>query len=125
MDSFQIPPGSFTVFTIGTLTICVATYDRAIVPLLEKYTRRPRGLSTKLRMGIGLALSCVAMAMSAIVENIRQRTAIDQELAEHPRTAMDMSAMWLVPQYCLFGLAEAFNAIGQIDFYYSQFPKSG
>ncbi|CAK9155168.1 unnamed protein product [Ilex paraguariensis] len=32
--------------------------------------------------------------------------------------------MWLVPQYCLIGLAEAFNAIGQIEFYYTQFPKS-
>ncbi|KAF4389986.1 hypothetical protein F8388_002928 [Cannabis sativa] len=32
--------------------------------------------------------------------------------------------MWLVPQYSLVGLAEAFNAIGQIEFYYSQFPKS-
>jgi peptide/histidine transporter 3/4 len=32
--------------------------------------------------------------------------------------------MWLVPQYCLNGLAEAFNAIGQTEFYYSEFPKS-
>ena len=29
-----------------------------------------------------------------------------------------------MPQYSLTGLAEAFNAIGQIEFYYSQFPKS-
>ncbi|KAI3443757.1 hypothetical protein Pfo_000422 [Paulownia fortunei] len=35
-----------------------------------------------------------------------------------------MSAMWLIPQHCLIGLAEAFNAIGQIELYYSQFPKS-
>lgn len=35
-----------------------------------------------------------------------------------------MRAMWLVPQHSLAGLAEAFNAIGQIEFYYSQFPKN-
>ncbi|KAK7834212.1 protein nrt1/ ptr family 1.2 [Quercus suber] len=35
-----------------------------------------------------------------------------------------MSAMWLVPQHCLAGIAEAFNCIGQIEFYYSQFPKT-
>ncbi|PNX77987.1 putative peptide/nitrate transporter [Trifolium pratense] len=35
-----------------------------------------------------------------------------------------MSAMWLVPQHCLVGFAEAFNVIGQIEFYYSQFPKT-
>eukprot|EP01018_Ginkgo_biloba_P014973 Gb_36819 [translate_table: standard] len=28
-----------------------------------------------------------------------------------------ISALWLVPQYCLMGLAEAFNAIGQLEFY--------
>ncbi|KAF8400827.1 hypothetical protein HHK36_014129 [Tetracentron sinense] len=121
---FKIPPGTFSVFTILTLTIWVSAYDRAIVPLLAKYTGRPRGLSIKLRMGLGLLLSCAAMAMSAIVENIRRRIAIDQGLEDRPRTVMDMTAMWLVPQYCLFGLAEAFNAIGQIEFYYSQFPKS-
>ncbi|KAI3741669.1 hypothetical protein L1987_59343 [Smallanthus sonchifolius] len=38
--------------------------------------------------------------------------------------AVDMSAMWLVPQYALLGLAEAFNAIGQMEFYYSELSKS-
>ncbi|XP_012846435.1 PREDICTED: protein NRT1/ PTR FAMILY 1.1-like [Erythranthe guttata] len=35
-----------------------------------------------------------------------------------------MSALWLLPQHCLTGLGEALNAIGQIELYYSQFPKS-
>ncbi|KAK4605287.1 hypothetical protein RGQ29_013381 [Quercus rubra] len=120
----QIPAGSFTVFTIITLTIWVAIYDRAVVPLLAKLTGKPRGLGTKMRMGIGLVLSALAMAVSAIVENIRRNIAIDQGFADKPRMVMDMSAMWLIPQYCLFGLAEAFNAIGQIEFYFSQFPRN-
>uniref|UniRef100_A0A2N9H1W9 Major facilitator superfamily (MFS) profile domain-containing protein n=1 Tax=Fagus sylvatica TaxID=28930 RepID=A0A2N9H1W9_FAGSY len=123
-SKFQIPAGSFAVFTIVTLTIWVVIYDRAIVPLLVKYTGNQRGLGTKTRMGIGLVLSALAMAMSAIVENIRRKVAIDQGLVDKPRTVMDMSAMWLIPQYCLFGLAEAFNAIGQIEFYFSQFPRN-
>ena len=32
--------------------------------------------------------------------------------------------MRLVPQHCLTGLAEALNLIGQIEFYYSEFPKT-
>lgn len=35
-----------------------------------------------------------------------------------------MSAMWLVPQLALGGMAEAFNAIGQIEFFYKQFPEN-
>ncbi|XP_057968998.1 protein NRT1/ PTR FAMILY 1.2-like [Malania oleifera] len=123
-SKFQIPAGSFSVFTVLAVTIWVAFYDRALVPLLAKYAGKPHGLSANVRIGIGLLISTAAMAVSAIQENIRRRVAIEQGLADKPRAVMDMSAMWLVPQYFMFGLAEAFNAVGQIDFFYSQFPKS-
>lgn len=35
-----------------------------------------------------------------------------------------MSAAWIIPQHCLTGLAEALNAIGLIELFYSQLPKS-
>lgn len=35
-----------------------------------------------------------------------------------------MSAMWIVPQMCFIGLVEGINSLGQIELYYSQFPKS-
>ncbi|KAF8407074.1 hypothetical protein HHK36_006199 [Tetracentron sinense] len=123
-SNFKIPPGSFSVFGILTLTIWVAIYDRLVVPLMAKITGRTNGLSLKQRMGIGLLLSCCATGVSAIVEGVRRRTAIDQGLLENGYAMVNMSAMWLVPQHCLMGLAEAFNAIGQINFYYSEFPKS-
>ncbi|KAK9102737.1 hypothetical protein Sjap_019991 [Stephania japonica] len=121
---FQIPGGSFATFTVGTLTIWVAIYDRLILPQLAKLTGKPYGLSLKQRMGIGLALSCTSMAVSATIEGIRRRSAIAQGFADNPHAVLHMSAMWLVPQHCLNGLAEAFFAIGQSEFSYSQFPKS-
>ncbi|MBA0739375.1 hypothetical protein Gogos_012653 [Gossypium gossypioides] len=120
----KIPAGSFGVFTMITLTIWVATYDQIIVPLLSKFTKRSRGFSLKERMGMGLAISCVAMAVAAMVESKRRATAIRQGLGDEPHGMVHLSAMWLVPQYSLIGLAEGLNAIGQIEFYYSQFPKS-
>ncbi|KAG8636246.1 hypothetical protein MANES_16G113300v8 [Manihot esculenta] len=120
----KIPPASFGVFTILTLTIWVAIYDRVLVPRIAKFTKRPRGLSNKQRMGIGLLLSCVSAAVAGVVEHQRRARAIREGLADKPRDLVNMSAMWLVPQHCLTGLAEAFNAIGQIEFYYSQFPKT-
>lgn len=35
-----------------------------------------------------------------------------------------MSASWLIPQMALTGIAEAFAAIGQVEFYYKQFPEN-
>ncbi|KAL0015523.1 hypothetical protein SO802_002592 [Lithocarpus litseifolius] len=99
----QIPAGSFTVFTIITLTVWVAIYDRAIVPLLVKLIGKSRGLGAKMCMEIGLVLYALAMAVSAIVENIRRNIAIDQVLVDKPRMVMDMSAMWLIPLFACLG----------------------
>nr|GLL46045.1 protein NRT1/ PTR FAMILY 1.2-like [Ipomoea trifida] len=124
IGNFQIPPGSFFVFSILTLTIWVAIYDRLLVPLIAKRTNNPRGLGLRQRMGIGLILSCLAMAAAALVERERRARAIRQGLENKPLGLVDMSGMWLILQNCLSGLGEAFNAIGQIEFYYSQFPKN-
>ncbi|WJZ85088.1 hypothetical protein VitviT2T_004646 [Vitis vinifera] len=122
--NFKIPAASFAVSTVVVLTIWIPIYDIVLVPILARYTGCPRGLSMKFRMGIGLVLSCVAMAVGAITESVRRRIANEQGLDEQPAATLNMSAMWLLPQFILFGFAEAFSAIGQIEFYYSQFSKS-
>lgn len=124
ISNFKIPAGSFGVFAILTLTIWVAIYDLGVVPFLSKFTKHPNGLSYKQRMGIGLVISIVATAVSAEVERRRRKIAIHEGLSDNPKGVVSMTAMWLIPQNCLTGLGEAFNAIGQLQFFYSQFPKS-
>ncbi|KAJ0581650.1 putative proton-dependent oligopeptide transporter family, MFS transporter superfamily [Helianthus annuus] len=113
---FEIPAASFTIFMVLTLTIWIAFYDCILVPFIAKYTHEPRGFHPKTRMGIGLVISTGGMMVSAIVETKRRDFA-------GSNTTTVMSAMWLVPQYALLGLAEALNSIGQIEFYYSELPK--
>ncbi|KAL3368320.1 hypothetical protein AABB24_009283 [Solanum stoloniferum] len=124
IPQFELPAASFSVFLIIALTIWITFYDRVLVPLLSKYTGRPRGLSPVTRMGIGLLVSCMSMALSAITESIRQQKAIEEGHEDDPHALVNMSAMWLVPQYLLLGVAEAAHAVGQIEFFYSLFPKS-
>lgn len=70
-------------------------------------------------MGIGIFISTIAVIISAIIEHCRRKKAIEQGLV------INMSAMWLIPQYSLHGLGEAnFSMMGQSEFYYSEFPKS-
>lgn len=123
-SSFEIPAGSFGMFTIIAMTIWIILYDRAVLPMASKLRGKQVRLGTKLRMGIGLFFSCFGMVVSAIVENIRRKRAMDEGALNNGNAVVNMSAMWLVPQYCFNGLAEAFNAIGQTEFYYSEFPKS-
>lgn len=123
-SNFQLPAGSFGMFVVIALAAWVVLYDRVILPLASKLMGRRVKLDAKLRMGIGLLLSCMAMIVSGIVESIRRKKAIQQGYLNNGAAVVNMSAFWLVPQYTLSGLAEAFNAIGQTEFYYSEFPKS-
>ncbi|KAL9661453.1 hypothetical protein QQ045_026277 [Rhodiola kirilowii] len=121
-SSFQIPAGSFGMFVIIALAAWVVLYDRVIILLASKLMGRRVKLDAKLRMGIVLLL--MSMIVSTIVENIRRKKAIHEGYLNNAQAVVNMSAFWLVPQNTLSGLAEAFNAIGQTEFYYSEFaPK--
>ncbi|XP_054785893.1 protein NRT1/ PTR FAMILY 1.1-like [Prosopis cineraria] len=123
---FEVPATNFIVFTILSMTIWIAIYDRVLVPLISKSkcTRIRGGFTLKQRIGIGIVLTILAHTTGAEVERRRRSLAIREGLVRNPKGIVSMSAWWLVPQFCLTGLAEAFNAIGQIEFYYTQFPKS-
>lgn len=116
-SKFEVPAGSFGMFLIIVIVLWIPIYDRIIIPLASKIKGKPVRISVKVRMGIGLFFTFMAMMVSAIVESTRKNRVI------HGNPKM-MSAFWLIPQYGLNGLAEAFNGIGQTEFYYSEFPKS-
>ncbi|XP_016459445.1 protein NRT1/ PTR FAMILY 1.2-like [Nicotiana tabacum] len=122
--NFQIPAGSFGMFLMIALTIWVFLYDRVMLPLASKIRGRPVRLTPIVRMGIGIFVSCMSMLVSGIVEHVRRRRAINQGLLNNPDGLVEMSAMWLILQNSLNGIAEAFSAIGQTEFYYSELPRS-
>ncbi|PKI60693.1 hypothetical protein CRG98_018940 [Punica granatum] len=114
--SFEIPAGSFTFFTVLAILLLVSLYQTVILPLASWIMGRPVHLSPKIRMGIGLMLSAVALSMLALTECARR----EQAAASGP----PMSAMWMIPYYVIIGLGEGLNAIAQNEFYYSRLPKS-
>ena len=123
-SGFEIPPGSFGVISVVTITCWIAFYDRAVVPLLAKHCGMPRGLNPKVRIALGLLLSCISMIVAGVVESIRRKMAISNGMEDQPNAVVGMSAMWLAPQLILVGFAEAINSIGQIELYYAILSKS-
>ncbi|KAJ4830762.1 hypothetical protein Tsubulata_020796 [Turnera subulata] len=122
-SGFEIPAGSFSAFFIVSMTIWVSLYDRVLVPLASTIAGKPTRLSTKQRMGAGILISSAAMAAFAIVESVRRAKAIEEGISDDPKGVVNMSAMWLLSHYVLGGVAEAFNAIAQFQFYYNEFPR--
>ena len=69
--AFQVPPASLGAFVTLTMLVCVAVYDRALVPAVRRRTKDPRGITLLQRIGAGLLLQVVTMAATAAVESRR------------------------------------------------------
>ncbi|KAJ8761022.1 hypothetical protein K2173_022060 [Erythroxylum novogranatense] len=114
---FQIPAASIGVISMIAVGIWLPIYDRIIVPYLEKITKREGGITILQRMGIGIVFSILSMVASGLVERVRRVMA-----NSHPNMA-PMSVFWLAPQLVLLGFSDAFNIIGQIEFFNQEFPE--
>nr|GMD28864.1 protein NRT1/ PTR FAMILY 2.13-like [Ipomoea batatas] len=113
---FQIPAGSLFVVSLITIAVWLPFYDRVLVPWARRHTRVVGGITILQRMGIGLAISVLAMVVAGFVE-------IKRRAAAHGGDS-PISVAWLFPQLITMGFAEAFNILGQIEFYNKEFPEN-
>ncbi|WOG85657.1 hypothetical protein DCAR_0104848 [Daucus carota subsp. sativus] len=123
-SSFEIPAASLSISFFISCVLSVVFYDRIIVPLASKLKGKSFCFTSKLKMGIGILMSILFMAVLAFIEYTRRGIAIQQGLVDNPEVTVNMSALWLILPYCLMGIGEAMNSIGQYEFFYSEFPKS-
>ncbi|GAB4840280.1 hypothetical protein Ancab_021044 [Ancistrocladus abbreviatus] len=123
-SSFQIPAGSMSVFTYTAMLATIALYDRIFIPIARSFTGLDRGITFLHRMGIGFAISILATLVAGFIELQRKHVAFTHGLVNNPHSTIPISVFWLVPQYCLHGIAEAFMSIGHLEFFYDQAPES-
>uniref|UniRef100_J3LE76 Major facilitator superfamily (MFS) profile domain-containing protein n=1 Tax=Oryza brachyantha TaxID=4533 RepID=J3LE76_ORYBR len=114
-SGFAIPAGSLSVFLFLSILLFTSVNERVLVPGPTRLTRRPQGLTSLQRVGAGLFLATVAMAVAALVEKKRRN-------ATNNGGAM-VSAFWLVPQFFLVGAGEAFAYVGQLEFFIREAPE--
>ncbi|KAM3373494.1 hypothetical protein ACQJBY_020119 [Aegilops geniculata] len=112
---FTVPPASLAGFDVVAMLVLIPVYDAALVPIARRATGLDRGLSHPQRLGVGLALSTLAMAYSALLERNRLAAAT---------TGATVSIMWQAPAYTILGAGEVFAAIGVIELFYDQAPDS-
>uniref|UniRef100_A0ACD5VPM1 Uncharacterized protein n=4 Tax=Avena sativa TaxID=4498 RepID=A0ACD5VPM1_AVESA len=118
---FTVPPASLSTFDILTVVFLIPVYDFVLVPLARRATGKDRGFSQLQRLGIGLALSVLAMAYSALVET--RRLAVANRSAE-VALVVPVNIMWQAPSYVVLGAAEVFTSIGILEFFYDESPES-
>ncbi|KAJ4967200.1 hypothetical protein NE237_019049 [Protea cynaroides] len=123
-SGFKIPPASLQTFTSLSIVLFMPIYDRVLIPIVRAFTKKPSGITMLQRIGIGIFLSMIAMVVAAVIERKRLQTAIEFRIVDIPDATVPMSVWWLVPQYILFGIAEAFTMVGLQEFFYDQMPNA-
>lgn len=119
---FEIPGASITVIPFACMFVLIPIYDRICVPVLRKLTGIPTGIRHLQRVGVGLVLSIISMAVAGYVETRRKSVAIDNNLVDSP-APLPISVFWLAFQFGIFGVADMFTLVGLLEFFYSESSK--
>jgi len=123
-SSFQIPPAALQSIIFVAILVFVPIYDRILIPIARKFSKKPSGCSPLQRIGAGLFVSMLSMVVAALVEIRRLETARDFGLIDRPDIPIPMTLWWLVPQYILFGVSDVFAMVGLQEFFYDQVPDA-
>ncbi|MCD7460534.1 hypothetical protein HAX54_043700 [Datura stramonium] len=117
--NFEIPGPSIPVIPQLFQLFLIPVYDRILVPIARKFTGIPSGIRQLQRIGIGLILSAVSMAVAAVVEGHRKTVAVEHNMVDSA-SPLPMSVFWLGYQYIIFAMAEIFTLVGLLDFFYAE-----
>ncbi|XXG84743.1 hypothetical protein AAC387_Pa10g2199 [Persea americana] len=114
IGSFKVPAASIPVIPLVFMTILVPIYEFAFLPVMQRITGHPNGITHLQRVGVGLVLSAISMTIAGLVELKRKN-----EFNNH---GYKISLFWLSIHYAIFGIADMFTLVGLMDFFYSEAP---
>ncbi|KAK7330394.1 hypothetical protein VNO77_24588 [Canavalia gladiata] len=123
LGSFKVPPASLPVFPVLFIMILAPVYDHIILPFARKVTKTEMGITHLQRIGTGLFLSIVAMAVAALVETKRKKTATKFGLLDSTKP-LPITFLWVALQYIFLGSADLFTLAGMMEFFFTEAPWS-
>ncbi|CAH2040918.1 unnamed protein product [Thlaspi arvense] len=123
VGSLMVPPASLPVFPVVFTIVLAPVYNHIIVPISRKITRTETGITHLQRIGTGLVLSIVAMAVAALVEIKRKQVAVQSGLMNSTET-LPITFLWIALQYLFLGSADLFSLAGMMEFFFTEAPFS-
>ncbi|XP_057975386.1 protein NRT1/ PTR FAMILY 4.5-like [Malania oleifera] len=117
--SFRVPGPSIPVIPLLFMFILIPVYDRVFVPLVRNFTGIPTGIRHLQRIGVGLVLSSISMAVAGVIETRRKSVAVQHNMVDSAEP-LPISVFWLGFQYAIFGAADMFTFVGLLEFFYAE-----
>ncbi|ONI04107.1 hypothetical protein PRUPE_6G303000 [Prunus persica] len=115
LGSFEVPAPSIPVIPLLFMSILIPIYEFFFVPFARKITNHPSGITQLQRVGVGLVLSAISMAVAGIVE-VKRKNQVHKDITK------PISLFWLSFQYAIFGIADMFTLVGLLEFFYKEAP---
>lgn len=115
IGNFTVPAASIPVIPLLFMSLLIPVYEFAFVPLLRRITGHPNGITHLQRVGVGLVLSAISMAIAGLVEVKRKH-----KFKQHQEL---ISLFWLSFHYAIFGIADMFTLVGLMEFFYREAPS--
>ncbi|KAI3452805.1 hypothetical protein Pfo_009468 [Paulownia fortunei] len=123
LRSLKVPPASLPIFPVIFIMILAPLYDHVIIPFARRVTKSEMGITHLQRIGVGLVLSIVAMAVAALVEIKRKRVATESGLLDSNKP-LPITFFWIALQYLFLGSADLFTLAGLLEFFFTEAPFS-
>ncbi|KAE9467294.1 hypothetical protein C3L33_00801, partial [Rhododendron williamsianum] len=120
IGSLRVPPASLPVFPVISMMILAPIYNHIIIPFSRKVTKTEMGITHLQRIGTGLVLSIVAMAVAALVETKRKRVAALGLM--NTTEPLPITFLWIAFQYLFLGSADLFSLAGMMEFFFTEAP---
>ena len=125
LGSLKVPPASLPVFPVVFIMVLAPLYDHFIAPFARRLTKSEMGITHLQRIGFGLVLSVLAMAVAALVENKRKRVVTASGLLDAaPTEPLPITFFWIAFQYLFLGSADLFTLAGLLEFFFTEAPTS-
>ncbi|KAI4356526.1 hypothetical protein L6164_000544 [Bauhinia variegata] len=115
---FKVPPAWMGLMPMITLSIWIYLYEKIYIPWTMKSDKKEKRLSIETRIKTGIVFSFACMVVGGLVEVQRRGAALRHGTFESP-----LSIWWLVPQFALSGLVEAFAAISMMELLTTYWPE--
>ncbi|XP_062229095.1 protein NRT1/ PTR FAMILY 4.6-like isoform X2 [Phragmites australis] len=122
VGKLTVPPASLPVFPLTFIILLAPVYDHVIIPFARRVTGTEMGISHLQRIGTGLVLSIVAMAVAAVVEVKRKNVAADAGMLDSTKP-LPITFFWIAFQYLFLGSADLFTLAGLLEFFFSEAPS--
>ncbi|KAL6626553.1 hypothetical protein ACP70R_030279 [Stipagrostis hirtigluma subsp. patula] len=123
--ALRLPVACMPVFPCLAIFLILALYYHTFAPVARRLTGHPHGASQLQRVGLGLAFSVLSVAWAGLFERYRRGYAIRHGYLALFLTPMpELSAYWLLIQYCLIGVAEVFCLVALLEFLYQEAPDA-